>query len=114
MSFLRIQQQLDPRRPFPLELKSVFIKRFCDLWNVRLTYKSALRRRLVACNRWNEEINGSKDSKGFVISAPKACVRVLLANGDEYFVRDEDNMWRVNFEDVHQSARGAFRDGDDF
>ena len=76
--------------------------------------ETPFRRRIAALHKWDEEVNGIKDASGFTIQAPRACVRVSLANGDEYLVRDEDELTWLNYENVHQSARGAIRNFDNF
>ena len=85
--------------PLPLESKTSYVARFVKIDEAIDQHPSVLKRRIVASRKWDIRTNDKH-----------TLVKVDLANGDSYVIRENDNLAKLWFNDLPVSARGAIRD----
>ena len=89
--------------PLPLETKLSYISRFSKLSEVIDQHPSLIKRRIIASRKWDVRVNDKH-----------TMVKVDLANGDSYMIRENDNLAKLWFKEVPESARGTRRNDEQY
>ncbi len=89
--------------PLPLETKFAYISRFSGLDEAINQHPNIVKRRIVAGHKWEARA-----------SDKHTMVKISLASGDSYLIRENDNLSHVWMFSIDLSARGAKRNGEQY
>jgi hypothetical protein len=91
---------LNPSLPYSIETRNDYVDRYCGMQSSKESYPSPSRREVAALRTWGEEIK--KDD---------VCVKVTLADGNSYFIRQDEAVVTAALHHLHKSLKGKWAMG---